>query len=278
MTEKLSKIRQRKLETPKGKKVPPMWLYPNAIERNYHRHLKRLTYELRLLIKEYLIPEIPSMIEEVKVKTPNDRADSYLSRLKSIILSLNKKIQPLTDAEKIEAVGTSTQINKFNKHQFNKINESVFGINLFMNEPWLEDQLKIFASQNAQLIQSLPDQELERVAGIVERGLQNGKTYTAVKKEIQKSFAISDRRARTIARDQTKKLNSNLTRLRQQELGVEEYIWQTVGDERVRASHAANNGKKFRWDKPPPKTGHPGNDVNCRCIAMPVLDKLLNLF
>ncbi|ODR99451.1 hypothetical protein AUC68_05655 [Methyloceanibacter methanicus] len=44
------------------------------------------------------------------------------------------------------------------------------------------------------------------------------------------------------------------------------YIWRTRGDGRVRPSHAANDGKIFAWDDPPP-TGHPGEDYGCRCRA-----------
>ncbi len=46
------------------------------------------------------------------------------------------------------------------------------------------------------------------------------------------------------------------------------YIWRTRGDGKVRPSHAANDGKIFAWDDPPP-TGHPGEDYNCRCTAEP---------
>lgn len=46
------------------------------------------------------------------------------------------------------------------------------------------------------------------------------------------------------------------------------YIWRTRGDEKVRPSHAANDGKIFSWDSPPP-TGHPGEDYGCRCTAEP---------
>lgn len=40
------------------------------------------------------------------------------------------------------------------------------------------------------------------------------------------------------------------------------YIWRTAGDDKVRSSHAANNGKIFSWDNPP-ETGHPGEDYGC---------------
>lgn len=273
----LSKIRQRKLITPKGKKSPPVWLYPNSIEREYHRDLRQLTRSTKKLIKEILIPQIPSMIGEVEGKMPNDRMDDYLSRLNAILLFIDSSLEPEIQETILESEVVGAQINRFNKSQFEKVTRSVFGIDLFLNEPWLLDQLKLFSSQNAQLIRSLPDQELERVSGIVERGLQEGKTYSDVSKEIQKSFGISERRATLIARDQTKKLNSSLTKLRQQELGVEEYVWQTAGDERVRSTHKANDGKKFRWDKPPSVTGHPGNDINCRCVALPVLEGLITI-
>jgi SPP1 gp7 family putative phage head morphogenesis protein len=46
------------------------------------------------------------------------------------------------------------------------------------------------------------------------------------------------------------------------------YVWRTVGDERVRLSHAANDGRMFAWDEPP-ATGHPGEDFGCRCRAEP---------
>lgn len=46
------------------------------------------------------------------------------------------------------------------------------------------------------------------------------------------------------------------------------YVWRTSGDNKVRSSHAANNGKIFAWDNPP-ETGHPGEDYGCRCTAEP---------
>jgi len=42
----------------------------------------------------------------------------------------------------------------------------------------------------------------------------------------------------------------------------------TRGDDKVRPSHAANDGLIFSWDDPPP-TGHPGGDYGCRCTAEP---------
>lgn len=49
---------------------------------------------------------------------------------------------------------------------------------------------------------------------------------------------------------------------------TERYIWRTREDEKVRASHAANDGRIFSWDDPP-LTGNPGDEYGCRCWAEP---------
>lgn len=46
------------------------------------------------------------------------------------------------------------------------------------------------------------------------------------------------------------------------------YVWRTRRDERVRTTHSRNGGRLFRWSAPP-DTGHPGEDYNCRCEAVP---------
>lgn len=78
-------------------------------------------------------------------------------------------------------------------------------------------------------------------------------------------------RAALIGRDQVGKLNGRISEYEQRQLGIEEYIWVTAGDERVRASHRALNGHKFKWSDPPPE-GNPGYPIQCRCIADPIID------
>lgn len=287
---KLETIRLRKKQVGKKGKRQPTWLYPSSQEREYSRKLLSLNKELKELIKSYLLPEIPGMILEVQANDPKLRHDDFIDRLKGIIIFIGNSIQNKVQSTIRGADETGVQISNFNKSQFDKVNESVFGINLFANEPFLTDQLKLFASQNAQYIRSMPVQELERVSDIVQRGLQEGKRFTDVAKEIQKSFGITDRKARLIARDQTAKLNGSLTKLRQQEIGVELYTWQTSGDERVRDSHRVMDGKTCKWSDPTVylKDGkwvkrptsathnHPLVDINCRCAAIGNYEALIN--
>ena len=85
---------------------------------------------------------------------------------------------------------------------------------------------------------------------------------------------VSESRAELVARDQTLKMNGALSRSRQQSAGITEYIWSTSRDERVRPTHVANEGQRFSYTAPPPETGNPSDDIQCRCVAIPYVPEL----
>jgi uncharacterized protein with gpF-like domain len=141
----------------------------------------------------------------------------------------------------------------------------------------------------ADLIKTIPSECLGRVARAVAdnfagRPLAQG----SLTKELVHIGGITQRRAKLIARDQTSKLTGTLNQVRQESIGITEYIWRTVQDARVagdpsgkypdadkdskfHGDHYHRNGKRFRWDTPPPD-GHPGQPGFCRCHAQPVID------
>jgi SPP1 gp7 family putative phage head morphogenesis protein len=88
---------------------------------------------------------------------------------------------------------------------------------------------------------------------------------------------VSESRAELVARDQTQKLAGTVNQIRQENAGVTQYVWSTSRDERVRPSHDALDGEIFDWATPPPETGHPGQDFQCRCVALPVVTELVGL-
>ena len=91
--------------------------------------------------------------------------------------------------------------------------------------------------------------------------------------KLLKRGSVSASRAELIARDQTLKLNGALTQIRQTNAGISSYVWSTSLDERVREEHAALEGQTFEWSSPP-EPGHPGEDYQCRCTAIPVIEGL----
>lgn len=65
--------------------------------------------------------------------------------------------------------------------------------------------------------------------------------------------------------------DATLTKLNQQANSVTgQYIWRTVGDSRVRSSHAALNGTIRNFGDSPA----PGQEANCRCWAEPIKNSL----
>ena len=89
---------------------------------------------------------------------------------------------------------------------------------------------------------------------------------------LRKNHGIAGYNARRIARDQTSKMVGKLNEARQRQVGVEEYVWRTSLDERVRSEHQNNEGRRFRWDQPP-STDHPGAAIQCRCRADAVVPR-----
>lgn len=134
-------------------------------------------------------------------------------------------------------------------------------------EPFLKQSIR----QNVAYLKNLSEDMQRRVEQNIYDGLANRWTKKRLTDEIAKSAGITKRRARNIATDQTHKLNAALNQFRNEQLGIESYIWKTMRDESVRALHAEREGKVFAWSDPP-SDGHPGHPVNCRCRSQAVLD------
>lgn len=96
-------------------------------------------------------------------------------------------------------------------------------------------------------------------------------------KLIEANYGSSRDKAKFLARQETSLLMSKLRQQRYQDIGSRRYRWSTSKDERVRHDHKILQGKVFSWDSPPVvdrATGRraaPGEDFNCRCVAMPIL-------
>jgi SPP1 gp7 family putative phage head morphogenesis protein len=146
------------------------------------------------------------------------------------------------------------------------------------NGPLLQSMQRA-TEANVALITSIPEQYFDRVYSTITDGWVKGLRWESLVEQIQRDGDVTESRAKLIARDQTVKMNSDFNRERQQQVGIEKYEWSTSQDERVRTSHADVDGRTFRWDEPGPVPGavagepcHPGIDVNCRCVAIPVVD------
>lgn len=116
----------------------------------------------------------------------------------------------------------------------------------------------------------------------VEAHVMKGGRFEELAKAIEKSYGVTTRKAKFLARQETNLLMTKFKETRYTEAGADEYIWGTVAGSPkhpVRPSHKALKGKTFRWDDPPITTmpgepqrrNNPGEDFNCRCFAKPIV-------
>lgn len=141
-------------------------------------------------------------------------------------------------------------------------------------EPLHAAEIRNLAGRMDGHFQTVPRRFEQVLARRLARRAQRGGPFSeaALRREVAAAQRTARYFVRRIATDQGYNVVSDLNRRRQRENGVEEYEWQTAADDRVRPTHAANNGQRFSWNDPPGGTGHPGSEVNCRCVALPVVD------
>lgn len=137
--------------------------------------------------------------------------------------------------------------------------------------------LEASIAENVALIKSIPEKYLTEVEGIVMRSVSKGFDAGQMAAQLQKRRGITQRRAYTIASDQTRKATAAFARVRSVELGITEGIWKhSAGGKEPRKSHKDFSGKVFDL-----REGHdfgdgfgpvlPGEAINCRCYYTPVI-------
>jgi len=142
--------------------------------------------------------------------------------------------------------------------------------------------------QNSDLIKTIPGRLDKLLASTMAKdSALAGMRAEQLTGQIMKEFDwLLEYQARRIARTETAKAQSALTKARAENLGIEWYIWRTVQDGlRVRESHRHMEGVLVSWSNPPnpeslqgdekpnpPNPYHAGNVWNCRCYSEPLID------
>lgn len=267
--------------------------YPIGLERTYAKEIVAHTKSLFTVIRSFL----PRMISLVAASTVAfDDTEDELSRL---MAEIAKAVESLPSMEP----QVSKMYDMVRKHATNEIVSvfmSIFGAvprvipeplrqddelqDLMQNSEQFEQLKRLWVQENLDLIKSIDAESLRKIRetmadmilGTVDReeltrDLQRGLIPVIFRKPLEEIEKRERNRAALIGRDQVGKLNGRIAEYQQRQLGVEEYVWVTAGDERVRPSHRALNGHKIKWKEPPPE-GHPGYPIQCRCIADPIID------
>ncbi len=243
---------------------------PAAQVLAYRLVLGRVAAGYAKLVREILFPVLDRFTTDDSaghVRSDAQKDDAALRRLRT-------RVSDLTEGRRLR--GATTRVGKATERHSRTEHERI-GIKLRETRPALGAIIERWRDRNVALVRSLFNREIVKLERTLEQG--EGIQVQALRSQIEERLGVTRSKAELLARDQVLKLNGQLTHELQTAAGIEEYIWTTGGDERVRASHAELDGTRQRWDTPPVvsddgRTGHPGDDFQCRCTAFPVLPEL----
>lgn len=293
MAKKVMHLESKKKDPFKGKDeiiCPYVPKFPVAAEREY----LKLTNEYMKLLKESVEECMPELAEVLRREFVTDSKESEAELKKkraagfaSVAPSIEAVFQKITRVleQKISLFDIRRRMNliagatrKLTVKEWKRAIGKAIGIDIFEDYymgDFFQKEIEKWISDNVDLIRSIPKDALGEMRQMVYEGYVNGRSVTAISKDIQKRYQVNKSKARLIARDQMGKLSADINKAQQMDAGIKEYQWRTAGDSRVRESHKRLDKKIFSWDKPPEvapgRYCHPGQDYQCRCIAVAVL-------
>jgi SPP1 gp7 family putative phage head morphogenesis protein len=253
---------------------------PDQAEREYIRLLQGYARLIAAQTRKIVTPRLPELVRSGDIK-----ADGYAEDLAVIMALLldaiatgavvESKLPGIfalmaknNDKALILAIKSATGITL--PPSVPGARPSLLAVDLYRGEPWLKDMQEAWTRQNVSLVKSIGSQFHDRLNTIIQGGVFGGNSVKQISDQIEAQFGVTKHRATLIAQDQILGANARITQIRAESLGINEYVWRTVGDSRVRPEHADLAGRVFSWDKPP-AVGHPGTPIRCRCRSELVL-------
>ena len=165
------------------------------------------------------------------------------------------------------------RVNGYHRTRLIQTFRAALGVDIsrLLQEGPVRQAMEARIAENVGLIKTIPQTLHDDLRKRLSRELTEAAfDRQRLSKLLNTQFKSTGYNLRRLTRDQTTKAIGQFTEIRQRQIGVEEYRWLTSQDERVRPEHVANSGMVFRWDTPP-ATGAPGEDIMCRCVAIPII-------
>lgn len=246
----------------------------DTLESRYNR-------SLRSAIDVTMVEWTAQLVEYYERMGDADAAQRYADELRDAVA------RGLTTIANRAVPDWFSAVDRYAANKFNRSLRDALGIDAasILDQSIYDDIHERTIAENVNLIQALASAHYEQVIDAIYDdfegvGFPGGAKSLAGR--IQEITGATKYRASVIARDQTSKLNSQMTQARQEDAGITHYIWRTAGDQRVvgtpgglyptgndkHRNHYERNGKLFAWNDPP-SDGHPGESILCRCIAIP---------
>ncbi len=254
---------------------PPQPRPPALAEARLVAGYLRFWRVLDRLVRAHVLPVLadPTATPERRDAAPRTLAElkaAALAAVDDVRIAFAKEVDGAAVAELCAKVGG--QIDAHNHLQQSGLGR-VIGVDIVRTDKHIARELPKWTAENTALIRrtgGLSDKACDEIGKVVRDGFAAGTRHETLSRQIEQRLSVAKSRAVLIARDQTNKLNGQLTADRQVAAGVTHYVWSSARDERVRPSHRDLEGQVIAWADAPPE-GHPGAPIQCRCVAIPTI-------
>lgn len=131
---------------------------------------------------------------------------------------------------------------------------------------------------NVNLITKLNVEDISRISDTIYNGLMNGENFNQLRDVLKATQGFTDKRASTVAQDQTNKITQLIQIENAKAVGVKKAVWVHIaGKYTSRASHIKMNGQEFDiskgcYDEFEKKYIFPAQLINCRCEMQMIFD------
>lgn len=261
---------------------------PARIENDYYKYLRGIVEQTIASLRP-LVAELPSlMASAARERADADRQDAGEGkRVRELIERARARMNAAVPTDELDDIAEriAQRVSSHNREQLGRQIRAVLGTDVFTDDPKLRALVDSFASENVALIKDVPAKLMAEIEQSTTRAIAEAKPHRELAKDLEARFGYHRKRARLIARDQVGKLYGQINAERQKSIGVERFIWRTVGDVRVRGtpggpfanaepSHYDREGEIYDYDDPP--DGElPGVPILCRCYPEPVFEDIL---
>lgn len=233
---------------------------------------------------------LQALLNELDKPTLTDAPDTTPLTITSRLTAVMQRLASISIQEVAArlSAGFVARVNLQNKEQTQRTFSQTFGIDLtgMLGDGAIKPEMEKAVSDNVDLITSIHTDFIHDIGAAVFGNMKDGVRHENLIDIIKERGNVTRNRARFIARDQTSKLNADLTEARNVALGLDLYEWGGTGDERERDSHLVLNGMLCKYSDPTVysddggKTwkkrstigafiGKPGEDYQCRCLPFP---------
>lgn len=293
---------QNKKKSKKIKKTHYNTVYPRAIEAKYKTKLSSYFQPLIDYVNKFLEENEDALLrgDSMQLKLdvlPGGTFRRMITSLEGWLSVYMPTVPELKEGQNnVILMGlnqTAEQLKAHEDKQFQKQLQNGIGVSFQTNAPWWLNTKATWAGNNYNLIVSNARNYVNQINNLAEQAVVNGWSPKQLQEQIKKaSNGLSDKKCRLLARDQIGKLQGQVSEAQMEEVGLEMYIWDTSGDERVRPTHKPMDGLLCRWDDATvysydngktwvdrPATAvkmHPGRDIQCRCVALAYIPELLS--